>query len=280
MRRILLFPCLVLLAACGDNQTHPAQHDPYVAGTQTPLECVTNLDGQIDSTELQVFYGIPITYLVSPWGQQRGVDVAGTLDMAGKRGWDWGAEIASDQEMKVVAEKVEGKWYAASFPTGEFVTPFDAGHTMDAVYRRDEEAVWLLGLASVQEAPVDGKTLMVYTQAVAAYRFPIVPGTEYVSTGTIENGTVKGLPYTGKDIYEVKYDAVGELNLPSLTFTQVHRARTKVTVQPAVGQSTSQRQVSFLFECFGEVARATSLPDEQSEDFTTASEVRRMGLKP
>ena len=46
-----------------------------------------------------------------------------------------------------------------------------------------------------------------------------------------------------------------------------------------VGASTSRRQVSFLFECFGEVARATSLPDETVVDFTTAAELRRLSLE-
>jgi hypothetical protein len=280
MRTTPLLPCLLLLASCGENLTHPTQHDPYDAGTQAPLECVPNLDGKISAAELQVFYNIPVTYLVSPAGQERPVDVAGGSDMNGNRIWDWSTDIASDQEWKLVAEKLEGKWYATSFPSGQFVTPFDASHSIDAVYRHDDEAVWLLGLASVVQDPAEGRTLMVYGQPVALYRFPIAPGAEYVSTGTIENGVVKGLPYAGKDIYEVKFDAIGTLKLPSLTFTQVHRARTRVTVQPAVGASTSQRQVSFLFECFGEVARATSLPTEQAEDFTTASEVRRMGLAP
>ena len=45
-----------------------------------------------------------------------------------------------------------------------------------------------------------------------------------------------------------------------------------------MGASVSRRQVSFLFECFGEVARATSRDDEQAVDFTTAAEVRRLGM--
>jgi hypothetical protein len=43
--------------------------------------------------------------------------------------------------------------------------------------------------------------------------------------------------------------------------------------------ATSQTTVSFLFECFGEIARATSLPNETTEDFTTASETRRLALE-
>jgi hypothetical protein len=36
------------------------------------------------------------------------------------------------------------------------------------------------------------------------------------------------------------------------------------------------RQTSFFFECFGEVARATSQPNETQDDFTTAAELRRL----
>ena len=51
-----------------------------------------------------------------------------------------------------------------------------------------------------------------------------------------------------------------------------------MTLSPATGASIVTRQDSFLFECFGEVARATSVNDEPKDDFTTASEIRRLGL--
>ena len=63
-----------------------------------------------------------------------------------------------------------------------------------------------------------------------------------------------------------------------MTFTQVFRVRFAVDIEPAVGPTLSRRQVSFLFECFGEVARATSQPGETDDNFTTAAEIRRLGL--
>jgi hypothetical protein len=99
-----------------------------------------------------------------------------------------------------------------------------------------------------------------------------------VSVGEVENAKFRGLPYAGRDIYEVKVAAMGELALPSFSFEQVHKVHTKVTVQPAAGESSSTRQVSFLFECFGEVARATSQDGETEQDFSTAAEVRRLGF--
>jgi hypothetical protein len=45
-----------------------------------------------------------------------------------------------------------------------------------------------------------------------------------------------------------------------------------------VGIPTTRRQVGFLTECYGEVARATSENNEPTEDFTRAAELRRVGL--
>jgi hypothetical protein len=46
-----------------------------------------------------------------------------------------------------------------------------------------------------------------------------------------------------------------------------------------VGPSVITQQSSWLFECFGEVARATSAVGETNPDFTTAAEVRRLSLQ-
>jgi len=75
-------------------------------------------------------------------------------------------------------------------------------------------------------------------------------------------------------------DAIGTMILPDFTFTQVHRVRTNLTNAPVVGATSTTRQVSFIFECFGEVARATSQTNEPNVDFTTAAEQRRLGATP
>ena len=103
-------------------------------------------------------------------------------------------------------------------------------------------------------------------------------GKSWVSAGTITNGLIRNLPYAGRDTYQVSVDAAGRLELTDLTFTQALRVRTHVTVEPVVGASVSRRQISWMFECFGEVARAVSVDNEPNEDFTTTSELRRLGL--
>jgi hypothetical protein len=281
-RRIttLVFCCV---AACGDNQTPPPEHAAYQAGAAQPLPCLPNLDGKIDANELQPVLGIPATYLVSPAGKERVVDVAGQTSADGKLVWNgYSADYADDGALEIAAQPLNGKWYAGSFASlpDPFVTPIDAGDTTEGVYTHDASGFYLHGVASTAENPPEGKTLLVYTTKVTLYQFPITPGGTWTSTGEVKNGFFRGLPYAGRDTYEVKVDGAGTLPLPDFTLTQALRVRTLVTVAPAAGQTTTQRQVSFLFECLGEVTRVTSRTNEPDENFTAASEVRRLGLSP
>jgi hypothetical protein len=272
-----LLSLLAAVLSCGENLT-PASDRQLYDGGQEPLECVPNLDGRIDAFELQAALGVAANYLVSPQGEERTVDLVCTVDGAGKRVWDWSANAPSDQLAVLTATALTGKWYAASFAGGQFVTALDAARTLEAVYVHDDQALWLLGYASATEAPAAGKTLVVYQQPVALYRFPIQLGGQWVSVGTVQNATVYGLPYAGRDTYEVSVVAQGTMHLPDLTLTQALRVNTHVTSEPAVGVSVSRRQVSFLFECYGEIARAQSRDNESAVDFTSAVEVRRLGL--
>jgi hypothetical protein len=239
---------------------------------------VPNLDGKIESHEVQAAIDIPISYLVSPAGEERPVDVAGLLAEDGTFRWDFGTDYASDEVAKIVPATIAGKWYEASFVPEAFVTPFDAGGSVENILVQDGSSLRLLGLASREPEPPEGKTLLVYDPPVELLRFPMQPGTEFVSVGKIVNGTLRGLPYAGTDTYATQMDGVGQVFLPALIFTQAQRVRTHVTVAPAVGASTSRRQVAFYFECFAEVARATSKPDETEADFTVAAEVRKIGF--
>ena len=270
----------LLASACGDNETHP-QYAGYDAGVPAPLQCVPNLDGKIDSNEIQPAIGIPLSYLVSPQGVTRTVDVAGTVDSNGHTVWDFSVDYANDQVAQIQAQNLAGKWYAGSFPAdGAFVVAQDAGDRLEGVIVFDTSGYHLLGLASTEQTPPEGQTLYVYDTPVDIFRFPLAPGLTYTSTGNVKNATLRGLPYAGSDAYAVNVDAAGTLVLPSITFTQSLRVRTTVTATPAAGQPAVTKQVSFLFECFGEVARATSQTGETQDNFTTAAEVRRLGLLP
>jgi hypothetical protein len=279
MHARLLLPLSVLalvdLTGCGDNQTPPTRNT-YVGADAGALACVPNLDGKIDGKELTPALDVPVNYLINPAGKDRPVDVVGALS-GGKRTWKFDVDYADDQKLTLKASAVSGKWYAASFPTGGFVSAVDAAGTLEGVYRHDDSGILLLGIASRDEAPKEGKTLYVYQTPIAVFRFPLVAGSNWVSAGTVVNGTIRGLPYAGKDTYEVSDDATGKLVLHDYTFEQAHRIRTKVTLSPSAGATLTRFQVGYFVECFGEVARAVSKDNEPNADFTAAAELRRLG---
>ena len=268
------------LVACGDNQTHPAQNAAYEAGAPAPLACVPNLDGKIDANELAPAYGVAARYLVNPSGQTRTIDLLGRVEAGGARVWDYSVPFVDDRIATVVAEKPDDKWYAGSFPGAEFVTPLDLSGRTVTVYARTANEIRILGIASAEANPAEGKTLLVYDPPVVLYKLPLIPGSTHKSTSTTKNATLRGQPYAGRDTYEVNVDAAGKVILPDITFSQALRVRTLVTIEPIAGTTTTQRQVSFFFECFGEVVRATSAANEPSADFSNVTELRRLGLAP
>lgn len=267
---------VAVVGACSDNLTPPSK-PAYVSPGASPSTCVPNLDGAIDSVELAPLLDVPTRLLVSPAGVERTTSVT-PVAKDGKNVWDYSIDYADDQSAELKATSIKGKWYASSFPEDAFALPFDVGGAFDAVYRHDASALALLGLASKTETPAEGKTLWVYTAPVKLYQFPLTPGSSYTVTGDVQNGTARGVPYAAKDTYEVKVDAAGQVELPDLIFEQALRVRVTATVTPVAGAPIVTRQVSFLSECAGEIARVTSKAGEPSEDFTTAKELRRLGL--
>ncbi len=273
----IVIPLLGTLAlACDANLTPPAEG---VDAGNAEIACLPNLDGQIEAFEVPVTLHTPVDFYVSPDGTA--IDLVGQVDEDGKRVWDFSEQSPSDARVQASVAPLAEKWYASSFPGGEFVLPtdFGAGSNVDGIYSVDDDGLWLYGVASSEPEPAAGTTLLPYDEPVALYRFPLAPGDAWTEVGTLTNGELAGLPYNGTDTYEVEVDGTGRLELPYISFEQTHRIRIRVVVAPAVGGvTTSRRQVSFLFECFGEVAQATSRVDEPDRDFTTAAELRRLAL--
>lgn len=274
---IRALPILLLLVACDPNRTVP-ERNAYVPQAVEPLECVPNLDGKIEASEVKTAFGVPVRYLVNPAGTRRPVDLAGVTDGAGRRIWQMATDYADDQVATLTAANLDGKWYRASFPTAQFTAPLDLAGSIEGVYLNDGSTLFLLGYASKEEAPALGKTLVVYSSPIATFRFPLEPGKQWVSSSEVRNATVRGLPYAGRDTYQQRVDAAGTLELPDVAFTQAMRVRTTLTIEPAVGASLTRRQVGFVFECFGEVARAVSADNEPNDDFTQTTELRRLGF--
>ncbi len=253
----------IALAACGTNLT------PQPAPVPTLPSCVPNRDGVIDASELPIALGATISYYA---GTNR------TVDLVAKSGvWDLSAERPDDQIVALGPTALQAQWYAASFPAGQFVV--DAGGGLAGIYHQDAQALWLDGTASNDMSPAAGKTLVVYAQPIAVLRFPIADMQAYSTTAAIPAGMIDGLPFVGSDTVDVDVTGSGQLDVPYVDFSPVLRVRTHVTRTPSTGTPVvSKRTTLFMFECFGEVARAESNVNEPSPDFTNAALLRRFAL--
>ena len=292
MQRAILTLCTisVALVGCGDNASYYGEYGRYEGLEPETLPCVPNLDGTIESYELAPTLDQIATYLVSPAlpvesTAGRPVDIVGTVADDGHRVWDWSDVHNDDQVADMIARPLGGQWFVEAFPDGEFVFATDAASRIEAIYSHGDDALVLHGFASARENPPGGQTLMVYEEPVVFFPFPLSVGETWTQTGVIRDGTLNGLhPWSQDDVYEVTVDAIGELRLPDFTFRQALRVHTHVTILPKVGlrDGFSQHQHSFIAECFGEVARASSPfifdpDDDLGADFSIAHEVRRLG---
>lgn len=264
-------------AGCGPNRTHPMRLPWDADAAVPPLGCVPNLDGRIDAAELEPSIGTPISFLVAPAGEERPIDLVGVPIDDGLTRWDFGADYGSDRVARIEALDPAAAWYAADFPTAEVAVPTDPSGAVDALYRLDEGGFYLLGLASHQMDPPEGRTLLPYATPILLFQLPLTPGLEWISAADV-SGTLRGLPYAGRDTYETRVPAMGELVLPDLTFTHALRVATRVTVSPSAGAPVVRRQSTFVFECFGQVTSVTARDGDDVEDFTIAGEMRRFGL--
>jgi hypothetical protein len=120
--------------------------------------------------------------------------------------------------------------------------------------------------------------LVRYPEPIVALPLPLVDGARYAVTAAID-GTVSGLPFVGSDDVTVEVVGSGVLDLPYVRFSPVLRVRSTVARRPSVGAPViTRRATSFVFECFGEVARAEARVDETDPDFTVAASLRRFAL--
>lgn len=249
-------------AACSTNLT------PQPEPLPTLPACVPDGLAEITADELPIALGATVAYYA---GTDR------TIDQRAQSGiWNFGEERADDDVIALGPVALRDQWYAASFPAGHFVV--DAGGGLAGIYHQDAQALWLDGTASHDEMPAGGKTLIVYPQALAVLRFPIRVGDAFVSSATLANVTINGLPFNGTDELAIEVVDAGELVVPYVEFSPVLRVRTYAERRPSSGGATSRRQTLFLFDCFGEIARAESRPDETNPDFSNAAYVRRFAL--
>jgi hypothetical protein len=262
---------LLAIAGCGENLTHPNYSLPKTES------CFPNLDGRIEAEEFDPSGVVQVPTLVSPRGEERPVD-QGRVDSYGRLVWDLSVDFDSDELASVSVLSIEERWYRDAFPADAILFS-GAGAALETIYRWDGEVFWILGAASRESDPAEGRTVYAYREPVALHRFPLAPKGPRTEIGVVDSGTFFGAPYAGRDLYTVEADDMGQLVLPEVTFTHALRVSTHLAIEPSGGGRFTRRFVSFMFECFGEVARLTSRPEEMNDEFEVASEMRRFTLR-
>jgi hypothetical protein len=251
----------MFLVGCGTNQTPQPEPMP------TLPNCVPNRNGEITVDELPIALGATVDYYASPANAERDVSLGGTA-------WDLSEERADDVVVAIGPVALRDQWYAAELSTGQFVV--DAGLGLDGIYHQDAQGLWLDGIASQAESP---RTLIKYAQPLPVLRFPLRGDDSYETTVDITDSSISGLPFIGTDTLAVEITGDGRLDVPYVEFSPVMRVRTLATRTPSTGTPVvTKRTTIFMFECFGEIARAESRTDEQSPEFTKAAYLRRFAL--
>jgi hypothetical protein len=254
---------IALTAACEPNATPQPLPDASYA------PCVPTRDGTIDEAHLPIALGATLPFYA---GFNRTVDLVPTNGV-----YDLSMQNQTDTVVAIGPVGLGSQWYANDFPMGQFVV--DAGSGLDGIYHQDATALWLDGTASQQENPPTGKTLVQYAAPMALLRFPLQDAESYSSIEQLVSTTVDGLPLQGSDEIDVDVTLGQQLAVPYVDFSPILRVRTNAIRTPSTGTPViNKRTTLFMFECFGEVARAESNENEPNADFTTAAYLRRYAL--
>jgi hypothetical protein len=243
--------------------------------------CIQDNDGVLEASEMPVALGAAPSYVVNAAGTQADVAVDGAVGSDGVRVWDF-TQGPTDQSAVLFVDPPEGWWFAEHFPQASFVSPLSAQDpSILAAYLADEAGVHLLGIASSQPDPPQGRTLLVYDAPVDVLRFPMQVGTSYTVTSSFHDATLAGIPNAGQETYTVTGDAIGTVKLP--VFTVKNALRIRIDVKQKFVISTSPDpipsiQYLYVHECVGELARVMSPLGETNPHFKKAKEFRRLGL--
>lgn len=202
--------------------------------------------------------------------------------------WDLSPPVgADDRQLDLGPRPPADFWFADRFPDAGFVALLDAAGGTWGPHRRNEQGLWLLGLAGEE----DSGTVLVYDPPVLLVPLPLAVGDVW-SVDAAASGVVDGelfprdlgadgvVSLTHRWAFEA--EEFGAMRLPLGTLSAI-RVRATVTTEAhnsAAGLVASdlQRVDLYLAECLGLVARVRSRIDEPAEDFSTATEILRLGL--
>ncbi len=235
--------------------------------------CVPNNDGVIERGEVPYIVGAQALFVVND--DNTTVDAITTQATSTAMGleWDFSQMKPGDRRVLDEVQNPMGRWWQPLYPTANFALPLDRAASNWALYRATDTALQILGSVSRDMA----RTNVAFTPAVDAIRFPLREGSSWTLTSA-GNGIFNGIATSTVNTYRFTVDRRGTVLTPATRFPALRlRMDLDQTVTGTIIRRT-QRTYLFLSECWGLVARIASVDNETAEEFTRASEYRRLGL--
>lgn len=236
--------------------------------------CSPNHDGSIARNEVPLAAGKMANFRIAT---DATFNTAGTAAGAGTRTWNLDLALANDADKQIALLAPTGQWWASSFPTASYAVTLAEGSDLLGVFEIDDTALTLLGVVS----PEDGasRTELAYDPPAKLLQLPLVPAASWTTTSTV-TGTAAGVLILGGTSYTEQYDATvdvtGTMTTPYGDFPVLRVATDLDRRNIFAVQLDSTRSFSWIAECFGSVANATSQSLESAQEFDDPAEVRRI----
>jgi hypothetical protein len=253
---------------CGPAPVDAAPQGDGAVDGSTAL-CNPNHDGMITLAELPFMAGRMGTFRVATdatW------NTAGTSNSNGSRSWDLSVQLAGDADRVMMLGAPTAQWWSPTYPTATYATELSIESDLRGVFHVTGAESTLLAVVSPAAGSL--RTELDYDPPAKILALPLNAGATWTSTSTV-SGTAQGAIVAYTEKYESRVDQVGTLKTPYGEFP-VLRVATSLTRTSGLATILTKRTFSWVAECFGPIATASSQDFETGVEFTDNAEIRRL----
>ncbi len=231
--------------------------------------CTFNNDGVIARSEEPFLVGLGALFAVNPSGSTVAVNLT-----AQNMVWDFTAPVPSERKVFDQIVSPSGAWWSGDFPTATYAEKLDDGQAVLGVYRATTGALQLLGVVSDQSGT--SQTELTYATPIDVLQFPLSTTSSWTSESDV-TGLASGIFFSAHEKYVFSVDSRGTTKTPAGAFDTL---RLRLGYTQTYGLLVTTR-ITYLHlaECYGAVARVRSQDNETSNDFTQATEYRRLAIQ-
>lgn len=245
----------------------PQQSDAPIDGTNAL--CNPNHDGMITLAELPFMAGRMGTFRVTvdaTWS------TAGESNSNGSRTWDLSGQLAGDADRVMTLGAPTAQWWSPTYPTATYATELSIESDLRGVFQVTGAESTLLAVVSPSGGAT--RTELDYDPPAKILALPLTAGATWTSTSTV-SGYAQGAVVAYTEKYESRVDQVGTMKTPYGEFP-VLRVATDLTRTSGIATILTKRTFSWVAECFGPVATASSQDFATGSEFADNAEIRRL----